>query len=117
MSASIPRPGSGPCSSTPASPTASSASPLQESRRVLDLLYEQITRPEYTVRFRWEPGSVTVWDNRATAHLAPTDLDHLDVERTLHRVTLIGDRPVGPDGFVSEIVAGREFKAESLVVA
>ena len=47
----------------------------------------------------------------------PRDLDHLDVERTLHRVTLIGDRPVGPDGFVSEIVEGREFKAESLVVA
>ncbi|MET8145850.1 TauD/TfdA family dioxygenase [Sphaerisporangium sp. NPDC005288] len=88
-----------------------------ESRRVLELLYEQITRPEYTVRFRWEHGSVAFWDNRATAHLAPSDLDHLDVERTLHRVTLIGDRPVGPDGFVSEIVAGREFTAEALVVA
>lgn len=88
-----------------------------ESRRVLDLLYEQITRPEYTVRFRWQPGSIAFWDNRATAHLAPLDLDHLDVQRTLHRVTLIGDRPVGPDGFVSEIVAGREFRAESLVVA
>ncbi|GAA2268241.1 TauD/TfdA family dioxygenase [Nonomuraea roseoviolacea subsp. roseoviolacea] len=89
----------------------------RESRRVLELLYEQITRPEYTVRFRWQPGSVAFWDNRATAHLAPSDLDHLDVQRTLHRVTLIGDRPVGPDGFVSEIVAGREFRAEALVVA
>ncbi|MDF5759166.1 TauD/TfdA family dioxygenase [Spongiactinospora sp. TRM90649] len=88
-----------------------------ESRRILELLYEQITRPEYTVRFRWAPGSVAFWDNRATAHLAPTDLDHLDVQRTLHRVTLIGDRPVGPDGFVSEIVAGREFTAEAHVVA
>ncbi|MFI7421304.1 TauD/TfdA dioxygenase family protein [Nonomuraea sp. NPDC049684] len=88
-----------------------------ESRRLLDLLYEQLTRPEYTVRFRWRPGSVAFWDNRATAHLAPSDLDHLDVPRTLHRVTLIGDRPVGPDGFVSEIVAGREFRAQSLVVA
>jgi uncharacterized protein YciI len=54
-------------------------------------------------------------EQRAPA--APTDLDHLDVQRTLHRVTLIGDRPVGPDGFVSEIVAGREFRAEALVVA
>ncbi|MEU6721020.1 TauD/TfdA family dioxygenase [Nonomuraea sp. NPDC046802] len=88
-----------------------------ESRRVLELLYEQITRPEYTVRFRWQPGSLAFWDNRATAHLAPSDLDHLDVQRTLHRVTLIGDRPVGPDGFVSEIIAGREFRAEALVVA
>jgi alpha-ketoglutarate-dependent sulfate ester dioxygenase len=88
-----------------------------ESRRILELLYEQITRPEYTVRFRWQPGSVAFWDNRATAHLAPSDLDHLDVQRTLHRVTLIGDRPVGPTGYVSEIISGREFRAEALVVA
>jgi hypothetical protein len=65
----------------------------RESRAVLDLLHAEITRPEYTVRFRWQPGSVAVWDDRATAHLAPTDLDHLDVRRTPHRVTFIGDRP------------------------
>jgi taurine dioxygenase len=86
-----------------------------ESRRILDLFYEQLTRPEYTVRFHWEPGSVAFWDNRATAHLAPTDLDHLNVERVLHRVTLIGDRPVGPLGFTSEIVEGKPFLAEANV--
>lgn len=83
-----------------------------ESRQILDLLFAQIARPAYAVRFRWRPGDIAFWDNRATAHLAPEDLDHLDVQRTLHRVTLIGDRPVGPDGFVSELVAGREFRAE-----
>ncbi|OLT12554.1 taurine dioxygenase [Pseudonocardia sp. CNS-139] len=88
----------------------------RESKAILDLLYAEITRPEYTVRFRWEPGSVAFWDNRATAHLAPADLDHLDVRRTLHRVTVIGERPVGPDGFVSEIVAGRPFTADHAVV-
>ena len=88
----------------------------RESRAILDLLYAEITRPEYTVRFRWERGSVAIWDNRATAHLAPGDLDHLDVRRTLHRVTVIGDRPVGPDGFESQIVAGREFTADHAVV-
>jgi alpha-ketoglutarate-dependent taurine dioxygenase len=87
----------------------------RESRAILDLLYAEITRPEYTVRFRWEQGFVAVWDNRATAHLAPGDLDHLDVRRTLHRVTVIGDRPVGPDGFTSEIVAGRPFTADHAV--
>jgi alpha-ketoglutarate-dependent taurine dioxygenase len=87
----------------------------RESRAILDLLYAEITRAEYTVRFRWEPGSLAVWDNRATAHLAPGDLDHLDVRRTLHRVTVIGDRPVGPDGFTSEIVAGRPFTADHAV--
>jgi alpha-ketoglutarate-dependent taurine dioxygenase len=87
----------------------------RESRAILELLYAEITRAEYTVRFRWEPGSLAVWDNRATAHLAPGDLDHLDVRRTLHRVTVIGDRPVGPDGFTSEIVAGRPFTADHAV--
>lgn len=88
----------------------------RESRAILDLLYAEITRPEYTVRFRWEVGSVAVWDNRATAHLAPADLDHLDVRRTLHRVTVIGDRPVGPDGRKSELVTGRPFTADHAVV-
>lgn len=88
----------------------------RESKAILDLLYAELTRPEYTVRFRWEPGSVAVWDNRATAHLAPADLDHLDVKRTLHRVTVIGDRPVGPDGRESELVAGRPFAADHAVV-
>ena len=83
-----------------------------ESRLLLELLFGQVSRPAYTVRFRWQPGDVAFWDNRTTAHLGPEDLDHLDVQRTLHRVTLIGDRPVGPDGFVSELVAGTEFTAE-----
>jgi alpha-ketoglutarate-dependent sulfate ester dioxygenase len=84
-----------------------------ESRRILDLLFEQIARPDYTVRFHWEPGSVAFWDNRATAHLGPTDLGHLNVERVLHRVTLIGDRPVGPTGFTSEIVEGKPFLSDA----
>ncbi len=86
-----------------------------ESRKVLELLYEHLTRPEYTVRFKWDANSLAVWDNRATAHLGPQDIGHLDVDRTLHRVTVVGDRPVGPDGFVSEIVAGEEFTAKANV--
>ncbi|MCW2504548.1 MAG: Taurine dioxygenase [Actinomycetia bacterium] len=82
-----------------------------ESRQILELLFAQIARPAYTVRFRWHSGDIAFWDNRATSHLAPEDLDHLDVQRTLHRVTLIGDRPVGPDGFTSELVSGVEFTA------
>jgi taurine dioxygenase len=86
-----------------------------ESRRILDLFYEHLTRPQYTVRFRWHAGDVAFWDNRATSHLAPSDLDHLDVRRTLHRVTLIGDRPVGVDGRESELIAGKPFLAEASV--
>jgi alpha-ketoglutarate-dependent taurine dioxygenase len=88
----------------------------RESRAILDLLYAEISRPEYTVRLRWEPGTVAFWDNRATAHLAPRDIEHLDVQRTLHRVTLVGDVPVGPDGRESELVAGQPFTSKHTVV-
>jgi taurine dioxygenase len=88
----------------------------RESRAILDLLYAEITRPEYTVRLRWEPGTVAFWDNRATAHLAPRDIEHLDLRRTLHRVTLVGDVPAGPDGRESELVAGQPFTARHTVV-
>jgi taurine dioxygenase len=86
-------------------------SPL-ESRWILGHLFDELTRPEYTVRFRWEPGSVAFWDNRATAHLGPQDLGHLDVERVLHRVTLIGEVPVGPDGRESDLIEGSRFVSE-----
>jgi taurine dioxygenase len=88
-----------------------------ESRWILDHLFAEITRPEYTVRFRWASGSVAFWDNRATAHLGPQDLNHLDVERVLHRVTLIGEVPVGPDGRESELVEGVPFVATPVFAA
>ncbi|GGK34194.1 TauD/TfdA dioxygenase family protein [Nocardia camponoti] len=83
-------------------------SPAQ-SDAVLQLLFDQITHPAYTVRFRWRRGSIAFWDNRATAHLAPSDLDDLDVTRVLYRTTLAGDVPVGVDGKQSTSVAGAEF--------
>jgi alpha-ketoglutarate-dependent sulfate ester dioxygenase len=82
-----------------------------DSRWILEKLFVELTRPQYQVRFRWAPGSVAFWDNQATAHLGPTDIDHLDVERVLHRVTLIGDVPVGPDGRSSQLVEGIPFRS------
>lgn len=79
-----------------------------ESRALLDMLLEQATRPEYTVRFRWEPGSVAFWDNRATIHLAPSDTAHLDHPRVMHRVMLAGDVPKGVDGVPSTPIVGSE---------
>ncbi len=84
-----------------------------ESRTLLDLFCQEITRDEYRVRFRWQPGSVAFWDNRTTAHLAALDHDHLDHPRRLYRVTLLGDRPVGPDGTASTPVAGTALTAPS----
>ncbi|MFS4108302.1 TauD/TfdA dioxygenase family protein [Streptomyces sp. PD-S100-1] len=77
-----------------------------ESAAILEMLLEQAVRPEYTVRFRWEPGSVAFWDNRATVHLAPSDNAHLDHPRIMHRVMLAGDVPAGVDGTPSTPVTG-----------
>jgi alpha-ketoglutarate-dependent taurine dioxygenase len=88
-----------------------------ESRLFLQYLFDEITRPEYTVRFRWEPGSVAFWDNRVTAHLGPQDLGHLEVERVLHRVTLIGEVPVGPDGRESDLIEGVPFVSTPVFAA
>ena len=83
----------------------------RESRHLLDLLFEQLARPEYTVRFTWEAGSIAFWDNRAALHLAPRDVEHLGVDRVLHRITLVGEVPVGPDGRSSKSIAGEPFLA------
>lgn len=87
-----------------------------ESRRLLDLFFHELGQPEHTVRFRWRPGDVAFWDNRSTAHQAPRDVDD-DVERVLHRVTFIGDVPVGPDGRESDLVAGRPFEADAAIAS
>ncbi|WP_448319768.1 TauD/TfdA dioxygenase family protein [Streptomyces sp. CO7] len=79
-----------------------------ESARVLEMLLEQAVRPEYTVRFRWEPGSVAFWDNRSTIHLAPSDHTAVGAPRIMHRVMLAGDVPVGVDGRASEALTGSE---------
>jgi len=83
----------------------------EESRHLLNLFFEEITRPEYTVRFRWQPGSIAFWDNRATAHQGPGDFAYLDVERVLYRITLEGDVPVGVDGRHSNAVLCKPFSA------
>ncbi|MBH0779557.1 TauD/TfdA dioxygenase family protein [Nocardia bovistercoris] len=79
------------------------------SSHLLEALWEEATRTEYTVRFRWRPGSVAFWDNRATSHLAIPDAGHLGHDRVLYRVTIEGDVPRGVDGRESESLEGDPF--------
>lgn len=37
----------------------------EESAPLLQFLFEHQVKPEFTCRFRWEPGSIAFWDNRA----------------------------------------------------
>ncbi len=63
----------------------------QESKRLLDFLYEHCTRPEFIFRHRWEKDDLVIWDNRCTMHYAIVDYDD---DRYMHRTTVIGERPV-----------------------
>jgi len=78
----------------------------RESQQVLELLWEHVVRPEYTVRFKWEPGDIAFWDNRSTCHLAPTDIFQSDFDRQLYRITLVGEPLVGVDGSRSSSIEG-----------
>lgn len=81
----------------------------RESRALLDLLFHEVTRPEYQVRFQWRPKSLVVWDNQAVAHAGPIDYAHFDLPRAVRRITVAGELPVGPDGFRSRPIEGELF--------
>ena len=40
----------------------------QESKVLLDYLYEHCVRPEYQARHQWQTGDLVMWDNRSTLH-------------------------------------------------
>ncbi|TWT10824.1 TauD/TfdA family dioxygenase [Reyranella sp. CPCC 100927] len=63
----------------------------KESQPLLDFLFQHQVRPEFTCRFRWQPGSLALWDNRCAMH-NPIN-DYHGYRRILHRITLAGDRP------------------------
>jgi len=81
----------------------------RESQALLDLLYGELTRPEYQVRFHWRPKSLVVWDNQAVAHAGPIDYAHFDLPRAVRRITTAGTLPQGPDGFTSRPLEGELF--------
>jgi taurine dioxygenase len=60
----------------------------QESQPLLEYLYQHAARPEFQTRFQWRPGSIALWDNRATWHYALND--YQGQRRLMHRITLEG---------------------------
>lgn len=67
-----------------------------DSRRLAAILQDHITRPENTVRWRWQTGDIAIWDNRATQHRAITDYG--SQLRVMKRATVAGSTPRGIDG-------------------
>ena len=66
--------------------------PEDESRAILQFLFQHAETPWFQTRFTWRQNDVAMWDNRCTQHMAIWD--YWPHERKGHRVTVKGDRPV-----------------------
>ncbi len=75
-----------------------------DSADLIRTIQSHVTKPENTVSWRWQPGDVAMWDNRATQHYAVDDYG--DEHRTVRRVTIAGPVPVGIDGRASVATVG-----------
>ena len=63
----------------------------EESKPLLEYLQTVITRHEYTCRMKWEKGTLGLWDNRCTQHLAINDYG--GSRRTMHRLIVRSEKP------------------------
>lgn len=55
---------------------------------LLQYLIQQAAIPEYQVRWRWQPHSVAIWDNRVTQHYAV--MDYPPCHRKMERAGIVG---------------------------
>jgi taurine dioxygenase len=62
-----------------------------EARPIVEFLQAHSVQPELTCRFRWDVGSMAIWDNRCTQHRALND--YAGKRRRMHRITICGDTP------------------------
>jgi taurine dioxygenase len=67
-----------------------------EGQKLLDLLFTHLSSPDFQMRLRWKSQYLVIWDNRFTQHYAVNDYNE---RRLMLRMTLSGDRPLGPTQF------------------
>ncbi|KAH9893769.1 TauD-domain-containing protein [Xylariomycetidae sp. FL2044] len=74
----------------------------EESDAILQLLFKHISQSQdIQVRVKWDDQTVSLWDNRVTAHTAISDYDvNSEAEGLRHgfRITTLAERPVGVNG-------------------
>jgi taurine dioxygenase len=81
----------------------------KESDDLLAFLFAHVNKPEFSMRWRWKPNTLAMWDNRCTQHYAVND--YLPHRRVMHRATLKGSRPFnrsrpGLAGWYRPFIAG-----------
>ena len=63
-----------------------------ESLPLLRRIWDHAITPEFTCRFRWQNGTLAIWDNRCTMHYAHND--YAGCRRVMRRIPIEGARPV-----------------------
>ncbi|MDB5861596.1 MAG: taurine dioxygenase [Ramlibacter sp.] len=66
----------------------------EESAPLMKFFQELATQELLSCRYRWSRGTLALWDNRCTQHLALDD--YLGFRREMYRVEIEGDEPFGP---------------------
>lgn len=64
----------------------------EEAQPLLDTLFAHQIRPEFVYLNEWREGDLLMWDNRCVIHYATGGYSYPDI-RTMHRTTVLGDRP------------------------
>lgn len=62
-----------------------------ESQMLLSYLFRWQEQVRFSMRWRWSPGDVVMWDERVTLHIMVNDTDG---RRELRRASVLGERPV-----------------------
>ncbi|KAL1955678.1 hypothetical protein VTO42DRAFT_8223 [Malbranchea cinnamomea] len=81
----------------------------EESDAILQLLFKASSTlhrhisqgQDFQVRVKWDDRTVSIWDNRVTAHTAISDYDVHNPEEGLRhgfRITTLGEKPIGVNG-------------------
>lgn len=59
---------------------------VEESRPLLEFLWQHSSRPEFSCRYRWSQNDVSVWDNRCALHYALND--YSGYRREMRRISV-----------------------------
>lgn len=66
-----------------------------EALQLIDELVDYVTQERFVYRHKWRQGDLLMWDNRCTLHTG-TLYDDQKYYRTMHRLWVKGQKPVGP---------------------